>query len=363
MIIFLSREIKTGGEKYIFELYKYLKTKNLKVIPVYVDEMPIWSRKLGLFFDCFVSNFYFLFKIKSNLKDSNIIIIEDFHYHPRLILCNFFIKFLKKNVKIVSLMQLALFYHNLLKNNFLKKLDDIAIKIFFSQIEMIFCNSIFTKNEAETLKINPEKIKVVYCGHEILNTPNLERVDKDKINILCVAQCAPYKGMIYLIEAVSNLSKDRFHLDIVGSTQADSKYFLKLIRKVKENSLEKNIFFHDHIKDEKVLNKFYKNADVFVLPSLVEGFGIVILEAMSYGLPIIATNAGAIPELVKDKKNGILVPIADSNAIYKSLENFINSYELRKNLGDNNRKFYLENKDFYTWEKVGDRIFQQLNLL
>ena len=88
------------------------------VIPIYINDMPRWPCSFGLLFDCFASNFYFFWKIKKYIKLEEFILFEDFHSHPRLILCNFFVKILNRKIKIVTLMQLALFYHTVFKNRF-----------------------------------------------------------------------------------------------------------------------------------------------------------------------------------------------------------------------------------------------------
>lgn len=92
---------------------------------------------------------------------------------------------------------------------------------------------------------------------------------------------------------------------------------------------------------------YYSDAGIFVLPSLKEGFGQVLLEAIACGLPIISTNTSAIPEVVGDA--GILVEPRNSQALVEAIINLIENEEL----GKNGRKRVEEN---FTWEKVAERV-------
>ncbi|MCX6827590.1 MAG: glycosyltransferase family 4 protein [candidate division Zixibacteria bacterium] len=145
-------------------------------------------------------------------------------------------------------------------------------------------------------------------------------------------------------------------MNIVGNTGADVNYYRHISSLIEKLSIKDKVIFHGHINNWEQLAKSYKEADIFVLPSLVEGFAIVLLEAMSFGLPIVASNTGAIPELVKNDENGILVPSADAKALAIALDRLMESPELRVTFGTKGLNFYKNNRDFYSWDKVGERI-------
>ena len=101
-------------------------------------------------------------------------------------------------------------------------------------------------------------------------------------------------------------------------------------------------------------------ADIFVFPSLWEGFGMVLIEAMYNRLPIVATNAGAIPYLVKDGENGILVPVKDPEQLAKSIKKLIESPELRRSFAKSNYQLAIQfnwNKSFSKIESFLDKSF------
>ena len=88
-------------------------------------------------------------------------------------------------------------------------------------------------------------------------------------------------------------------------------------------------------------------------PSLMEGYGMALAEAMSFGLPIVATSAGAIPELVKDKVNGIIVNPGNSEELASALKTLIEDAELRNVYGRNNLE---KSKTLHTWKDYDEAL-------
>jgi glycosyltransferase involved in cell wall biosynthesis len=97
---------------------------------------------------------------------------------------------------------------------------------------------------------------------------------------------------------------------------------------------------------------YMASADVFVLPSLSEGFGIVALEAMAMGLPIVATKVGGLLEIIKDGENGFLVEPRNPVEIAEKCALLLTNDDLRTSISRNNRE---KAKD-YSWEKVIERL-------
>ena len=159
-----------------------------------------------------------------------------------------------------------------------------------------------------------------------------------KFKILFVGRHIERKGICYLIEAAKHLPRDKFEIRIVGvgdlteQLKAQAEAMQSVILNESEGSSQGNqpadIIFTGKLSPEDLANE-YKTANVFVLPAIVdhkgdtEGLGVVLIEAMELGLPIVASNVGGIPDVVVDGKSGILVPEKDPVALadaFKRLE-------------------------------------------
>ena len=142
--------------------------------------------------------------------------------------------------------------------------------------------------------------------------------------ILFVGRLAEIKGVTYLIEAMKDVNAKLF---IVGKGSLEGE-----LKKQAEELGDKVVFLGAKTHEE--LPTIYASADVFVAPSVTasdggkEGFGLVILEAMASGLPIVASNSGGIVDLVHDGENGFLVPEKDSKAIAHSINRLLQDQEL-----------------------------------
>jgi glycosyltransferase involved in cell wall biosynthesis len=110
------------------------------------------------------------------------------------------------------------------------------------------------------------------------------------------------------------------------------------------------------IPDDDVVAQMYFQSDVFCLPSVQEGFGIVFLEAMASGLPIVATNAAAIPEVVPHRRAGLLVPPGDVGALAEALIELLRNPDQRAAYG----AFGRMQVEGYDWNVVADRFIEQV---
>jgi len=144
--------------------------------------------------------------------------------------------------------------------------------------------------------------------------------------LLYVGFSTPRKGLEYLEHALDEMRSD-CRLLIVGKWEAG--YRDRFRRSLSPRSQEKVIEV-GYVPDE-MMPSYYSLADVFVLPSLLEGFGLPLAEAMACGTPIVATDVGSIPEVVGDA--GLLVPAMDSQALAGALQKLLADEELRRTLG------------------------------
>jgi glycosyltransferase involved in cell wall biosynthesis len=167
------------------------------------------------------------------------------------------------------------------------------------------------------------------------------------VRLISVCRLISRKGLEYLIEAMQELKQDGTVLELVGSGQ-DEERIADLIR---------SRGLSDHIKmigftAPEQLYRHYHRADIFVLPSLSESFGQVLLEAMSCGLPIVASSVGGIPETVRDKTNGLLVPPKDPEALVAAIRWLAANPRQRFRLGQYNAK---QARERYAWRAIASQ--------
>jgi glycosyltransferase involved in cell wall biosynthesis len=127
--------------------------------------------------------------------------------------------------------------------------------------------------------------------------------------MLCVANLLPRKGHEVLIDALLEIRDLEWTLLCIGSAERDPPTAREVRRMISAADLDGRITLAGEQPPEAV-GEAYRASDLFVLPSLYEGYGMVYAEAMTYGLPIVATRAGAIPETVPPEA-GLLVPPGD----------------------------------------------------
>ncbi len=150
--------------------------------------------------------------------------------------------------------------------------------------------------------------------------------------ILCVAHLYPRKDVSTLLDAVARLPFPA-RLTVVGT----GPQLPRLERRARELGLRDRATFLGHVTFERLASE-YRRASVFCLPSRQEGFGIVFLEAMAAGLPIVAARAAAVPELVVDGESGVLVPPADPDALAAALGRLLRDSGERKRLCEGGRR-------------------------
>ena len=189
------------------------------------------------------------------------------------------------------------------------------------------------------------KFDVVYNGIDTTIFKNSKRSKKnDTVRLICVSRLLKRKGIHHLLLALSQMNLNRVELTIVGT----GNFERNLKKLVMELNLNKNVSFYGYFDNNK-LPELYNEADIFVLPSLTESFGIVFAEAMACGLPIIGTRAGGIPEVVRDGENGILVQPGNVDELKIALEKLIKNKELREKMGEKSVKIIQQN---FTWNKI-----------
>ena len=152
----------------------------------------------------------------------------------------------------------------------------------------------------------------------------------ETVRLLCVGSLVPRKGQDLLVEALAGLGALNWHLDLIGG-ERDAAFAGRVRGLVETHGLAERVTFAGAVADE-ALERAYAEADLFVLPSHHEGYGMAIGEALRRGLPIVTSRAGAIPEVVGD--GAMLLPPGDVNALSTALARLMSRADERRRLGE-----------------------------
>ncbi|HJL79226.1 MAG TPA: glycosyltransferase family 4 protein [Candidatus Marinimicrobia bacterium] len=183
--------------------------------------------------------------------------------------------------------------------------------------------------------IPSEKIKTIYLGLDLDCVPIDDQLEKERFHrpiMLLVGGNVQRKGLPVILKTIPELLKEipGLTLQVIGKNQNIGR-MKKLAGKL---GVMDSVEFIGWIPPEKI-KTYYRKASVFVMPSLMEGFGLVFLEAMAQGLPVIGGNVGGTLELIKDGENGILVSPRNSQALKKAIQKEINDVAFRKKIISN----------------------------
>jgi len=225
----------------------------------------------------------------------------------------------------------------------------------------IVCVSKATKNDIiKYYKINPNKITVTYLGTDKIFQPVKDKQDLEKIlvkkydvvfpYILFVGTIEPRKNLVNLIKAYDEYAlknEKKSHLVIVGKKGWNSKEFDRALTNLKNKNY---IHIFENISDNDLVY-FYSGAQSFCYPSLYEGFGIPVLEAMSYGLPIITSNTSSLPEVGGNA--AYYVNPENINKLSQAIEKISNNEILRREMS---KKSLAQSKKF-SFEKCAKETY------
>ncbi len=197
-------------------------------------------------------------------------------------------------------------------------------------------------------KVNEENIVVIHNGVDVNRCQVLgircqaeikkQLGLKDGPVVGIVARLSDVKGHIYLIQAARIVLNvfPQAQLLIVGS----GKIKERLVSLIRNLGIEKNVYFLPEVDDTK---EVLSVMDIFVMPSLEEGLGLALMEAMAQEKACIGSDVGGIRSLIKDGYNGLLVRPADSDALAKAITGLLNSRQKKEYLAGNAREFIEKN--------------------
>jgi glycosyltransferase involved in cell wall biosynthesis len=271
---------------------------------------------------------------------NNICFLFQLHPHP---------------LSIISLLKEELLLVPAAKESILKEpemnLNETQITQLSSEslfADHIIVASTYTKQTLIENNISPNKISIVPYGVDTSRFPLKQcfNLENGKIKLVFVGQMIQRKGLVYLFEALKLLKSKNIELTLIGRGVVDTNLI---------NEYKKIINIHVKINlSHTEMVKELHTQDMLIFPSLIEGFGHVIVEAMSLGLPVICTPNTAGPDVFLRGNEGVIVPIRNAEIIAEKIDYFINRKNELKIMGISASKTAKE----FTWDKFRSGIIQ-----
>lgn len=179
----------------------------------------------------------------------------------------------------------------------------------FELADLVLVNSNFTKSSFEKCGLDTSKIRVIPLGCPEPNSTQSEFMSSNKLRILWAGTFSIRKGGHYLLKSLDKLNNIDYELDIFGKVEINPSDFMSDINKI-------------NIKGTVSRNELLQNMasyDFLVFPTLCDGFGMVVTEALSMGLPVITTDKAGASDLIEDGVNGLVITSHSSDSLSKSI--------------------------------------------
>jgi len=346
LVIYGELDTLSGGYLYDRKLVEHLRSCG--------DTVEILSLPWRNYFAHLTDNLHFRFTADLDL------LIQDELNHPSLITAN-----RKPNPFPV----ISLVHHLRISEQFpawQKAIFKFVEKRYLESVDGYIFNSETTKGVVEGL-VGEAKPNIVAFpptdSHDSeMTAQQIERraAQTGLFRIIFVGNLIPRKGLDTLLRAVNNL---RFgvHVDVVGSLDMDARYALQMKRLAAIAHPQSRIMFHGPLRDQD-LSALFGSADVLVVPSLYEGFGIVYLEGMGFGLPAIGTNQGAAGEIIAEGETGFLISPGDAERLAGYLERLAtNKGELLRMSLNAFHRYQLQPSWSDTADRIREFLSQQIN--
>ncbi len=202
---------------------------------------------------------------------------------------------------------------------------------FLRSCDAWLCNGPTTLRRVRARASVPRAAGVAMPGRDSLPAAPTARISRGSLRVLCVGSVEPRKNVETLLKAIAVVPA--VTLSVAGSLETDPEYVKELRALCRRLDVLDRVRFLGRV-DRDVLQQLYREHDVFALPSRYEGFGIVYLEAMSYGLPVIATRRGGARDLLRHGIEGYLVSPRTPRAAAEALRDLVAGGGLRRRLGD-----------------------------
>ena len=340
----------TGGYIYDRQLVQYLHQKGHQV-----DILQVPGRK---YLDRLCQNP--ILPLSRNWRRQNFdVMLQDELDHPALILLN---RRLRNEAEypIISIVHhlRCCEYRPQWQNNVYRLIE----KSYLNTVDGFVFNSHSTSRTVESL-IGAGKPRVIAypCGNRLPNqigdaAIRQRALTAGPLKVIFVGNLIQRKALHILLTALKNLPPKSCLLTVIGDLSVDPNYVRDIQRLIHKNAMEQQVKMEGMVSDGELAARLMEN-QVLVVPSEYEGFGIVYLEGMGFGLPAIATTAGGAKEIISHGKDGFLISPGDAIALAHHLRELNENRKLLADMSRNAHSRYLEHP---TWQNTGENTLNFL---
>lgn len=338
LVIYGELEKESGGYLYDRRLVQHLKRSSFEVDVISLDKEEDDLSNIK-------NNFLDTYKMKLERYDlllqDELCFLSLFELNDRL----------KEDIEIVSIV------HHLSceaeRDKEKRKMWRYFEKSYLESVDRFILNSEPTYSSVEDLDGKVDGVTAP-PGKDHLDVTLGDEVTNEEMEILFVGNFTPTKCIDVILQAVRRLEDVKLRL--VGDVEWDEEYGEKIKKMIGE--MEKGKVEVLGRVDKNRLKKEYRRADVFLLPSKYEGYGISMIEALGHHIPVIATARGGPKEIIEDGKEGFLVEPENVDELRTKLKYLRDNSVERKEMGENARARYEE---LPTWEESMEKVKEFLS--
>ena len=335
-VIYGSLDTRSGGYLYDRKLVEYLRSQG--------DRVEVFSLPWRNYVAHLTDNLHF--RLPSNLD----LLIQDELNHPSLIAANAE----KRPYPIISLV------HHLRCSEFRPRWQNtfyrIVEKNYLKSVDGFIFNSKTTQSVVHQLIGNSKPDIVAYpptdrFGEAIAEEEIIHRAKTNPLRVLFLGNVIYRKGLHTLLEVLSH-QRSAIRLEVVGSLDSEPAYASQMQKFVKANGLSPFVTFHSSLDKQPLIDRL-RQAHVLVVPSSYEGYGIVYLEGMGFGLPAIGTTSGAAREIIGDGVDGFLIQPGDAHSLAARLKLLDEQRDVLLHMSLAARERYIRQPK---WEQTASQI-------
>jgi glycosyltransferase involved in cell wall biosynthesis len=241
-------------------------------------------------------------------------------------------------------------------------LRNAILKFVCRRCDAVVVTSSFSKKQVEqALSLDPDKVHVTYGGVTVFEgAPKTREEAKKNMGVTgktvigFIGALSERKNPGFLLEIFADLFQrdDRRHLIFVGSDiSADGSLMNRLRRRAKELNIEKHVTFAGRV-DTRAKATILKAMDLFVFPSLMEGFGLAVVEALAAGVPVVVSDRGSLPEVVRHGESGLVLSLEDRETLTRKIDELLGDEQRLERMKSAARTGVVSD---FSWEACAQR--------